>query len=258
MRRGTVLNAGDFRVGPQGLSPNVACLPDLSGGRRGHVPGEREKEAVEDRDGTHQTPGQVELGAGDFAAQRGRAGINLAIKALFGFLYILSEKIDLGPERIVATDNIGPEKIDLGVKPFSDSIDLAVKLGLDATDILPDKIDVFPDQLDVFPDQFEVGLCGDPACNASVDGQRDGFGLFLFDACVAKALNFGDCVERCLGHVWSLLILSKDIDHSRPDCQRPRQCVGGKGSGCFTCGSAGKPLFEPEASPLFVTASGGA
>ena len=166
-------------------------LPELSGGHGVQVASESEQEAVENGNGTNQSPGQVELGL-----------------------------------------------LDLGFK---------LRLG---------QIDVFPDKIDVFPDQFEVCLRCNPAGDTSVDGQRDGFGLFLFDACIAQALNLGDCVERCLGHVRSLLILPQDIDHSRPDYQRPRQSVGGNGSGRFSCGSAGKPMFDPVGKLPFLTAAG--
>ena len=213
MMRETAHMPGDFRVVLEALSQRDAYLPELSGRCRRKIAEDREHDSVEDGNAAQKPPGQIKLGAGDFAAQSGRCCI------------------------------------DLAVKPFTDSIDFAVKL-------CPDNINILPDQIDIFPDQFEVGFCGNPACNTGVDGQRDGFGLFLFDACIAKALNFGDCVERCFGHVRSLLILPPDIDHSRPDCQHVRKCGVGNGGTSFTFGSVGKLPFDPVRNPPLVTASG--
>ena len=223
MTRRSLPMPDDFRGGLNCPSLRDVCLPALSGRCAVQVSGEREQEAVEDGNGTNQPPGQIELGAGNFATQSGCCGIDLAIKLRPG-------EIKVCPDGIVASHNVGPENINLG----SESLFAADNIG--------------SDQIDVFPDQFEVSLCRHPAGDAGMDGERDGFGLFLFDACVTKALNFGDCVERCFGHVRSLLILSKDIDHSRPDCQCMRQCADENSSGSFGVGSV--------ANPPFVTAAG--
>ena len=167
-------SAGLMRPAGDGRSPRDVCLPALSGRQGVQVSRERKQKAIEDGNGTNQTPGQIEFGS-----------------------------------------------FDLAVKLCRGAVDLAVKL-------CPDQINVLPDQLD-FPikAQFsgiDIGLCRHAAGDAGVDGQRDGFCLFLLETCVAKALYFRDRVERCLDHVGSLFVLTTEIDHSRPDCQR-RQFV---------------------------------
>ncbi len=107
---------------------------------------------------------------------------------------------------------------DFAAQGGSGAVDLAVKFCFG-------QFDIFFDQIDLGLDQIDVRLRGDATGDAGVDGQRDGFGLFLFDACIAKALYFGDRVERCFGHVGSLLVLITDIEHPRPDCQHRNRDV---------------------------------
>ena len=100
-----------------------------------------------------------------------------------------------------------PGQIELGRCYFR--ADLAVQLR-------PDKFELVAKPLF---NGLDIGLRGYSAGDAGMDGQRDGLGLLLLEAGVAQALNFGDCVERCLDHVGSLFVLLTEIDHSRPDCQ---------------------------------------
>ncbi len=79
----------------------------------------------------------------------------------------------------------------------SEAIHVGLDLGSESFDILSNKRHI---RLRLGPEMIHVGLAGDTAGHTGMDGERDGFGLRLFKARIAQALDLGNRVKGGLGH----------------------------------------------------------
>ena len=133
----------------------------------------RKQNTVQYGNGANQTPGEIVFCSSDLTANRGDFGTNACDLC-----------VDLRPESFFHLANLRPEAFGGIVKFGSDQGNFRTQSILDL---------------------LQIRFCCDASCDACVYGEGDGFGLFLFKACVAQALDFGDCVEGCFGHLRSFV-----------------------------------------------------